>query len=408
MRLESTVEELISESEQAVSFGLHWKEKLREVTIRVCKKHNPEMYGYPRGLGETAPWREEDIEAVMVKILIKILKTNEHKKIAAFAKLDTKMKTINGLMKRQVIYGLHDQRIETIDDRTVERMRLLLINNHGVILSSDISLDDADPYFRKQVEVLAGIFGQCRQKWRTTDRNRKGEPFTRNPSVFYQDDLISAARKIAGLDPHPSFKAMRRGISEVIPNRPGTQANLYSIYGTGVSFSENFDYEEDEEWDAQALLASKTDDDPNSSERLEGLDRPSQGTRETALVDSTKGDGHAFSTDFDYLELLEPEEEETLGNLAFDILDSFSEEQESCLALMFDTRFPHLDERAKADALGLTDARMVRPLIKGVQELFSKTIREASLDQSSQLKMAGICLRILGRKLHQMPGVDIK
>jgi hypothetical protein len=408
MRLESTVEALISESEQAVSFGLHWKEKLREVTIRVCKKHNPEMYGYPRELGETAPWREEDIEAVMVKILIKILKTNEHKKIAAFAKLDPKMKTINGLMKRQVIYGLHEQRIETVDDRTVERMRLLLLNNHGVILSSDTSLDDADPYFRRQVEVLGGIFGQCRQKWRTTDRNRKGEPFTRNPSVFYQDDLIAAARKIADLDPRPSFKAMRRGISEVIPNRPGTQAHLYSIYGTGVSFSENFAYEEEEEWDAQALLASNTDDDPNSRERLEGLDLPSQGTRETALVDSSKGGEHAFSIDFDYLELLEPEEEETLGNLAFDILDSFSEDQESCLALMFDTRFPHLDERARADALGLTDPRMVQPLMKGVQEIFSKTIREASLDHPSQLKMLKICLRILGRKLHQMPGVDIK
>jgi hypothetical protein len=408
MRLESTVEELIKESEQEVSFGLHWKEKLREVTIRVCKKHNPEMYGYPRELGPTAPWREEDIEAVMVKILIKILKTNEHKKISAFAKLDPQMKTINGLMRRQVIYGLHDQRIETVDDRTVERMRLALINNHGVELSNETLLDDHDPHFRSQVELLTGIFGECRQKWRTTDRNRKGEPFTRNPSVFSQEDINEAAKKIVALDPRPSFREMRRGISAVLPNRPGTQAHLYSIYGTGVPFSENFDYQEDEDWEAQAFTAGAIDEAPIYIEGPEGEDLGEQGAREPALVDSTQGDQPIFMPEFDYLESLEPEEAETLGNLAFDILDAFSEEQENCLDLMLEPQFPHLDERSQADALGLTDPTLVRPLMKSVQEIFSRTIHEASLSESSQLKLLAICRSIHGRKMHQLPGVPNK
>jgi len=408
MRLNSTVEDLIDESEQPLSFGLHWKEKLREVTIRICKKHNPEMYGYPRDLGQTAPWREEDIEAVIPKILTKILKTNEHKKIAAFAKLDPRMKTINGLMKTQVIYGLWEQRIDTVDDRTAERMRLALKNNHGIELSTETFTNDQEPHFRRQVELLTGIFGECRQKWRTTDRNRKGEPFTRNPSVFSQDDISATAKKIVDLDPRPTFREMRRGISAVLPNRPGTQAHLYSIYGTGVPYSENFDYEEDEDWDSPALLASTSDDDPISAENPEELSALNQGPREPALVASNTGDEANFSTDFDYLELLEPKEAEKLGNLAFDILDSFSEDQENCLNLMLESQFPHLDERAQADALGLTDSSLVRPLVKSVQETFSKTIREASLPESSQLKLLAICRSIHGRKMHQISGVENK
>lgn len=408
MRLDSTVEDLISESEQPISFGLHWKEKLREVTIRVCKKHNPEMYGYPRELGPTAPWREEDIEAVIPKILIKILKTNEHKKISAFAKLNPQMKTINGLMREQVIYGLWEQRIDTVDDRTAERMRLALRNNHGIELSRETLTDDQDPHFRRQVELLTRIFGECRQKWRTTDRNRKGEPFTRNPSVFSQEDISAVAMKIADLNPRPTFREMRRGISAVLPNRPGTQAHLYSIYGAGVPFSDNFDYQEDEGWDSPALLASTSDDDPVSAENPEELGAPNQGTHEPALVASTNGDEPIFTPDFDYLELLEPEEAETLGNLAFDILDSFSEDQENCLNLMLESQFPLLDERAQADALGLTDPSLVRPLVKSIQETFSKTIREADLPESSQLKLLAICRSIHGRKMHQISGVENK
>jgi hypothetical protein len=218
-----SLEDLVNESKNQVSFGALWTLKVEEITRNICNPYPLQYYGFPELTKENGKWPDKAIlEVVETTIFKKILPKNQHIWMAAQC---SSIAQLNGNVGRLVQWALWDMRTPLITDNLVRRTKKILIDNYGINIEKKRSISENQ--FTDEVNSLFKCIEPHVPVERTSEINpKKGDKYVRNPKVFNSKTLVRICAEFVSLGLVVSEATLREAFERKLHGKPGTMRFL--------------------------------------------------------------------------------------------------------------------------------------------------------------------------------------